>query len=100
MQLDLLAKQPFPDRSPVTLADHTRDVIAAARELFGTDSPSRLGSRWLSFFDLSESSWPGVPHASLGSTAACTIGARETTPSRMPSAESDRRRFDMNISVH
>ena len=47
MPIDLLAKQPISGRKPVTLADHTRDVIAAARELFGIESPSRLVSRWL-----------------------------------------------------
>lgn len=58
MTTELLAKQPIPGRKPVTLGEHTRDVIVAARELFGTESPSRLGSCWLSFFGLPDLSWP------------------------------------------
>lgn len=58
MSIELLAKQTILGRKPVTLADHSRDVIAAARELFGTELPSRLSDRWLYFFGLPETSWP------------------------------------------
>jgi CRISPR-associated endonuclease/helicase Cas3 len=34
----------------VTLAQHTRHVIEAAKSLFGDENPSQLGQQWLRFF--------------------------------------------------
>ncbi len=52
----LIAKAVPNSGEPLTLLQHTSDVAAASRALFGLiDSPSRLGRQWLKFFRLTES---------------------------------------------
>jgi len=52
----LLAKKSPPDKDPVTLSQHTRDVVDAAEAMFQMDAgPSRFAHEWLRFFRLDPS---------------------------------------------
>jgi CRISPR-associated endonuclease/helicase Cas3 len=47
----IIAKVVPATSEPLSLIDHTRDVVNASRALFGSgDAPSRLGRQWLRFF--------------------------------------------------
>ncbi len=62
---ELLAKSSHGDRPPITLLQHTIDVMNAAEWLFGRPAaPTRLGSTWLCFFKIPEERYP-VFHVNL-----------------------------------
>jgi CRISPR-associated endonuclease/helicase Cas3 len=66
--LKLLAKSGL---KPPSLCDHTIHVMDAGETLFGTaDKSTRLGERWLAFFQLPSDVWPRF-HANL--LVACAL---------------------------
>ncbi len=55
----LLAKSHKDGHANVTLAEHAKQVVAAAEALFGrADQPTRLCLCWLCFFRLDADNWP------------------------------------------
>src|SRR3990172_13256230 len=53
MNEPLLAKSIVADKPPKTLVDHTGDVMATVRFLYGVEThPTRLSQEWLRFFRL------------------------------------------------
>jgi CRISPR-associated endonuclease/helicase Cas3 len=65
----LLAKSPKAGHDPITLLQHTLDVMNAGEWLYGTATPTRLGRAWLRFFRIPEDGWRAFRNNLLAAAA-------------------------------
>lgn len=71
MMVDTLLAKSRRNGVEISLLRHTREVIEAAKALFGSaDGPTRLGRCWLRFFKLPDETWPAFYWNVL---AACAL---------------------------
>ena len=71
----LLAKSARGAHTPVTLIGHTRDVLEAARKLFGVkEQPTTFSQSWLRFFRLNEADFEMFSRCLMNSAALHDLG--------------------------